>query len=91
MEVPPGLLARTTEASSTVTGSNFFPPRFNVSRFSNHDGDSGQNVPFLIKKTEFPFFQTGSRLLQVALQGELGACLHGGGGHQVGEVTRLSI
>ena len=24
MEVPPGLLARTTEASSTVTGSNFF-------------------------------------------------------------------
>ena len=50
MEVPPGLLARTTEASSTMTESNFFPPRFNVSRFSNHDGDSGQNVAFSIKK-----------------------------------------
>ena len=46
---------------------------------------------FKLKKTEFPFFQTGSPLLQVALQGELRACLHGGVGPQVGEVTRLSI
>ena len=46
---PPGLLGRTTETSSTVTGSNFFPPRVNVLRFSNHHDDKKNRIPILSK------------------------------------------
>ena len=63
---PPGLLARTTGASSTVTGSNSFPATRQWLKFYKPRRRQRTKCRFFKLKTEFPFFQSGSRLLQVA-------------------------